>query len=417
MLVLLWCLTLATEFRLRSAKIPDDMHRSNRLGPEEKRSFVRRDSREGSQAILAPKPAQLLDVKGDGVIASAVAHMSRLTRGREQVTTGTSASLLQGKANRSEPASKQSACESNLVATYMSSVDRDLKECMDKKFLLLGSYDPTSTKDKVQDIIVECFGKMFTRMKPTGNQCEALQSMLKCEETQGRVENADIAIGIEKRRMRACPKDQTCFPGEASLVLHGHARKKMLDLKVGDRVLVQQVGGQLAFEPVLGFLHVAHGGPTTSHSYLKIAHELGELHISGNHLLFVEDHTSASWRRDKLAMELKIGDSLFVVHSGGTAVVPSRVVAIHREVSELGMYAPLTAPGTLLVDSTLVSTYANALEFRVRHSIIHSLLFPVRLVHRLALATPLGGMFQSTRPDTEYLHPYVAMLQRVLHLS
>lgn len=162
-----------------------------------------------------------------------------------------------------------------------------------------------------------------------------------------------------------------CFPEEATVQVRGRGDISMADVNTGDYVLTKD-----AYEPVLGFLHVLGARST---KYVVITHSVGMLRASANHLVFLADGS------DKPAAEIQVGD---VVLSAEGA---SSVLSVRQEASDSGMYAPLTASGTLLVDGTLASSYAApAVSLKLPHGAAHAVFFPLRVFTSLFSMEPQG---------------------------
>merc|ERR1712232_1033124 len=105
----------------------------------------------------------------------------------------------------------------------------------------------------------------------------------------------------------------SCFPGEAV---------------VGSTPLA-------TYDSALGFLHAVQGPA----EFLAIEHENGELRASGNHLLFNGEGAAVAAELFALGDELLLADGL-----------RSRVLSIAKDTTEHGMFAPLTATGTIEID-------------------------------------------------------------------
>merc|ERR1712072_1568382 len=103
----------------------------------------------------------------------------------------------------------------------------------------------------------------------------------------------------------------------------------------------------------------------------------------GNHIVFVRGG-------DKIAADLATGDTLFI--AGESGAVASKVLAVTQDSRHVGMFAPLTPSGTIVVDNVIASNYGSfASHFSPSHSAFHAALFPVRFLHVLELSSLLGS--------------------------
>lgn len=184
-----------------------------------------------------------------------------------------------------------------------------------------------------------------------------------------------------------CKAKSACFPGNAQVRVRGRGLLSPIgELRPHDDVLVQSSSGTLVYESVLGFLHAL---PASGASYLAVKHELGELRVSEDHLVFVDGGSNG--RIEKAAANLRVGDKLFAATADEDNirnVLPSAVLSVaRRDGKNLGMYAPLTASGTIIVDGTVASNYAGLNGLTFPHCAVHALFFPLRAYHWLRLAT------------------------------
>eukprot|EP00929_Paragymnodinium_shiwhaense_P041873 TRINITY_DN21743_c0_g1_i1.p1 TRINITY_DN21743_c0_g1~~TRINITY_DN21743_c0_g1_i1.p1 ORF type:complete len:700 (+),score=90.41 TRINITY_DN21743_c0_g1_i1:257-2101(+) len=178
-----------------------------------------------------------------------------------------------------------------------------------------------------------------------------------------------------------------CVPGEAVAMVQDQTGKIVPVpagmLKTGDRVLVPQEGGAAeTFEEIIGLLHDVGGDA----SYVSVLHSEGELRLSANHLLF--KRTSRPAAADGFeavpAATLSVGDELWL----SSELSSSRVLAVARDDTRLGMVSPLTPSGALKIDGMPVSSYAvPALWLPVPQSTMHALFFALRIFAKLG-----GGM-------------------------
>lgn len=168
-------------------------------------------------------------------------------------------------------------------------------------------------------------------------------------------------------------KCHECFPGEA---------------------LVEGSAAVATYESTLGFLHSLQG----SASFLAIEHDGGVFRASGNHLAF---------RGDGRAMAVELftpGDEL-LLPSG----LRSRILSITKDATKHGMFAPLTASGTITVDGVTASNYATVGGLHIPHSAMHASFMLSRLF----------SAFQTTDSSTatETMNPLAHVFHRVLKLD
>lgn len=229
-----------------------------------------------------------------------------------------------------------------------------------------------------------------------------------------------------------------CFPGEALVHVQNGGPMPVAHLRQGDRVLVERQPGTFQFEEVLGFLHTIQQPQS---SYLEVRHRHGLLRASASHLVFVYDSAGrsrqgAGGRVVKRMVDLQVGDRLIAATLPGKrgvgGEVLSEVLAISHGASALGMYAPLTASGTIAVGGAVASIYADTTARQpgagplLPHGLAHGVLFPVRAYHALKLPQLLallgtfgsGGLASAgestARSAFDELHPF---LELMYHLS
>jgi len=187
-----------------------------------------------------------------------------------------------------------------------------------------------------------------------------------------------------------------CFPRDATVQLKGGDTRELHELKVGDLVAVSEPGsGEVRYEPLLGDFHsdLEHQRQI---EYVTVTHELGTVTASAAHYV----HTLE--RGFSPAGGLRVGDTLSFWRGKSGGVQRSRVVALARQ-TKLGMYAPFTFGGTLLVDGVLASAYTadefhSFLSPRAQegvlallgghdgvHRLMHSLALPLRAWHYMGL--------------------------------
>jgi len=195
-----------------------------------------------------------------------------------------------------------------------------------------------------------------------------------------------------------------CFPGDASASVQGRGAVPLANLAAGDPVLVQRSSGELAYEPLVGFLHATKG----SSRFLAVEHMGGELRASANHLIFVADGTT------KLASELQAGDALLALDAKSEKAAPSTVLSVRTVSGEAGMIAPLTMTGSIVVDGAVASAYAtHSPSAPIPHGALHTLFFPARLLARASFGM-FGAGPSPSGEGAETMHPLASLYAQVL---
>lgn len=147
----------------------------------------------------------------------------------------------------------------------------------------------------------------------------------------------------------------SCFPQDA-LVRVSEAgtllSKTMDDLHPGDQVEV--LPG--VFEPILFFSHSKSQG---NHTFVALVTDKGtKVRLSGSHYVNLWDSAQLV-----AARTIQVGDKL------DCAGTPCLVERIQKETG-VGLYAPHTPSGVLLVNGVSVSSYTEALPVAVAHSLV-----------------------------------------------
>mmetsp|Transcript_19400 Transcript_19400/g.32220 ORF Transcript_19400/g.32220 Transcript_19400/m.32220 type:complete len:1151 (-) Transcript_19400:248-3700(-) len=135
-----------------------------------------------------------------------------------------------------------------------------------------------------------------------------------------------------------------CFSGENIVNEASKGEIKMKDLEIGDMVEV----GHNQYDRVYGF---GHYDPKGKGAYLQIyVQDLAKpLEITPDHLVFVQKDTVKTIPASKV----KIGDKI-VLSEGKTSLV-----AMIKTVERVGLFAPFTMSGKLLVSGFLASNYLS----------------------------------------------------------
>lgn len=175
-----------------------------------------------------------------------------------------------------------------------------------------------------------------------------------------------------------------CFHEDSVVLLHNGKMKRMKELVVGDKVMTLDSKGHLVEDEVIAWLHRLRMGQFT---FLKINHDLGELVLTPDHILFVGKN-----RNPQYASTVSPGNKLhFFITANERKVIMTTVLSI-QIVNGTGVYAPLTYNGRLLVNNVDVSCYSTLNPLKVMghdlmstHTLAHVAFLPFRMAYIFGL--------------------------------
>lgn len=172
-------------------------------------------------------------------------------------------------------------------------------------------------------------------------------------------------------------KSGGCFPGSGAVTLADGRRKRIRDLKVGDRVLASDERGNVLLSDFIMFID---HDPKTRRQFVVIetSEPFTKLTLTAAHLVFIGNASASLGVTATFASNVKPGDKVLVSDGTRKTLKSVTVKRIYNEEHE-GSYAPVTAHGTIIVDQVLASCYA-VIE---NHTWAHWAFVPVRLSHRL----------------------------------
>lgn len=157
-----------------------------------------------------------------------------------------------------------------------------------------------------------------------------------------------------------------CFPSDATVTLESGIKKRMANLRVGDKVLV--AGGK--YSDVFMFTH--HTALIRS-TFVRVGVSSGEsLALSPSHYIPVSGQLKA-------ARTVVLGDTVTLA-DGRSA----KVVSVRRE-NLWGLHNPQTLDGTIVVDGVLASTFTET----ILPSAAVALLAPVKFIYSLGFRSGL----------------------------
>lgn len=165
------------------------------------------------------------------------------------------------------------------------------------------------------------------------------------------------ACGPEGGNCYAYCEHKLCFPSDAIVQLEDGSSKLMSQVEIGDRVQVVMADGSMAYEDV--YL-MTHNDFDTETAYLKVLLESGKvMTLSPRHFIPTAQGTEVDWqtRVVKGANELQAGD--IVWHQESNGEMYASVVSSLQNVIAKGAFNPLTATGTIVVDSVVASAHSE----------------------------------------------------------
>lgn len=168
-------------------------------------------------------------------------------------------------------------------------------------------------------------------------------------------------------------EEGVCFPARAKVTLKNGLMKTMAELNIGDMVAV----GRGKYSQVFLFTHAS---PDTTHVFVTLTTDAGQhIALTPSHHLYVNGALEP-------AANVIVGDVLELGDGSMSTVAHADIVV------DTGLYNPQTLHGDIVVGGVRASTYTNA----VNPTLAHSLLAPLRAVYEYAQAS--CGVFVNGSP-------------------
>ena len=165
-----------------------------------------------------------------------------------------------------------------------------------------------------------------------------------------------------------------CFPGDSQVIVKlengDYKSKDMSELEVDDLVLTVDDSNTFEYSPIVTFLHKIkeidaefirmHYNNTIESSNLYSTDKPKYITLTKGHLIYSSNQTS---NRDlfeyKLAKEVNVGDYIEYVDEIDHSLKYVKVIKLESlNLTNSGIYAPLTKSGTLVVDNIHVSCFS-----------------------------------------------------------
>nr|XP_022900483.1 tiggy-winkle hedgehog protein [Onthophagus taurus] len=166
-----------------------------------------------------------------------------------------------------------------------------------------------------------------------------------------------------------------CFSSESTVKTSSGETKQLKDLEIGENILTYDLEtGETVFSEVLLFLD---RNPGEVRRFVHVETTRRTLKVTASHLVVIKDANNIT--RTIFAAELKVGDTVLVLKDeNARTIIMDRVEKISWS-SEIGVYAPLTRTGTVIVDGVVASCYATIDS----QFIAHFVMAPIRMGYNL----------------------------------
>uniref|UniRef100_A0A2M4CWK7 Hedgehog protein n=1 Tax=Anopheles darlingi TaxID=43151 RepID=A0A2M4CWK7_ANODA len=203
-----------------------------------------------------------------------------------------------------------------------------------------------------------------------------------------------------------------CFTGDSTVLTESGTRRRLSELRIGEKVQAIDATGNTVFSEVMMFMD---RDTHQRREFVTIEAEGGAmLKVTPAHLVMVwrKEHSET---RFVFADRVREGDHV-LVHHGGTArhaegpvLEPRRVHRISAMLAD-GVYAPLTREGTIVVDTIAASCYALIDS----QTVAHLSFLPYRMVEKLwSLFERASATDSLSLPRHEGIHWYAKSLYTI----
>lgn len=171
-----------------------------------------------------------------------------------------------------------------------------------------------------------------------------------------------------------------CFSGNSTTIILNKSDKQetktIMNVNIGDRVLaLNEKTGRFVFSRVILYLDKV---PNIFYKkFLNIRTSRGyKLTTTESHLILLSNFQSI------FASKLQIGSKILINNQG--VLSTDHIVTIDRSMPDIGLYAPLTEHGNIVIDGIVVSCYALI----DNHQLAHLVFSPIRLLSYMTSPIP-----------------------------
>ena len=185
---------------------------------------------------------------------------------------------------------------------------------------------------------------------------------------------------------------QSCLPADAAVVTEQAGRRRMDELRVGDRVLAARPDGSTFYDDVYMF---GHKDAAATGSFVKLETAGGAaLRLTPDHHVFV---TRAGARLEIPASAAQVGDLVQVVGAGGAAALDA--IVAKTLAADRGLFNPYTLSGSIVVDGVAASCHSSSFMDGVFAALniplpagYQAMYAPVRALYRLLGARRMAAL-------------------------
>ncbi|XP_048239523.1 uncharacterized protein LOC124133516 isoform X3 [Haliotis rufescens] len=237
-------------------------------------------------------------------------------------------------------------------------------------------------KGKIRDDIIELVyivDQLHKGQKYTNDLFEEAKMIQEKEKQIQRRRNMEITeeeierAVAKKLAEKAKEEGRSCFPGHTTVVLEGGHTVNMKDIRVGDRVLSLTDQGNIDYSEV--YL-IIHSDEYRMNNYINISTTKHYIQSSPDHHIYL---VSDGTKHTVPAAQVKLADRVLIYNHEKTLFEEEVVTGLSTS-TEIGVFAPLTMSGTIVVNGVLASCYVDCVPPRWAHP----LLWPVRQLYCLS---------------------------------